>query len=297
MEKTNIYYFELLKKELVTTFLKTHSAPNNIEDWKGEEITLFQEDLFDKVKGKVSEKWFYTYCKNTSNKLPRIDILNLLSTYVGYENWNDFMIKNQKSSTKRTLKKSFLTGLVFLVSIVFGRYLIQPTTHKFIFCFVDQITDVPITKTPLHITVLSKTESPLYFKSDSLGCFEHLTKEKQLTFIVGSPYHKTDTITRTISSNTNSTVRVASDDYALLLDYYVNNNTKDWKAHKQKLENLIDDDVEIYRFYGSRLGVEIYSKSNFIQLISTPTKTLKNIKILDKVIHKGKIVKLKFIVK
>ena len=113
---------------------------------------------------------------------------------------------------------------------------------------------------------------------------------------MSSPYHKTDTITRRIVSNSNNKVRIASDDYSLMLDYYANNNLKDWKVRQQNLNNLIANNAKIYRFYGNDLGVEVYSKLNFIQLISTPTNTLKKIKILDKVIEHGKIVKLKFIV-
>ncbi|SNR14213.1 hypothetical protein [Tenacibaculum jejuense] len=294
MEKTESYHFDLLKKELVATFLKTHNAPKNIEEWKGENIVLFQEDLFDKVKGKVSEKWFYTYCKKTPDKLPRIDILNLLSKYIGYENWNDFITKKEKS--RAIPKKPLLFGILILLISIIGWTLVKPKTNEFVFCFVDQITDIPITKSHLNITVLSKTESPLYFKTDSLGCFRYKTTAEQITFVVSSPYHKTDTITRRIVSNSNNKVRIASDDYSLMLDYYANNNVKDWKVRQQNLNNLIANNAKIYRFYGNDLGVEVYSKLNFIQLISTPTNTLKKIKILDKVIEQGKIVKLKFIV-
>ncbi|MCH2034331.1 MAG: hypothetical protein MK202_12550 [Tenacibaculum sp.] len=295
IEKTDIFYFELLKKEIVTTFLKTHSAPNTIEEWKGEDIVLFQEDLFEKVKGKVSEKWFYTYCKNSTDKLPRIDILNLLSKYVEYLNWNDFVNQHEKSLPKKNNYTKL--GALIIGICLMSWYFFQPKTHDYVFCFVDHITDTPITKTNLDITILPLNESPLYFKTDTTGCFRYSTSEDQITFVVSSPYHKTDTIKRTFASNNNSTVRIASDDYSLMLDYYANNNIKDWKAHKANLDNLIDDKVEIYRFYGNRLGVEIYSKMSFIQLISTPTKSLERIKILDKSIRNGKIVKLKFIVK
>lgn len=295
MGKTDIFYFELLKKEIVTTFLETHSAPKTIEEWKGEEIVLFQEDLFDKVKGKVSEKWFYTYCKNSIDKLPRIDILNLLSKYVGYKNWNDFVNQHHQPLPK---KRSYMKIIILILAVgLVGWSLFKSRKNTYVFCFVDQITDAPITKTSLDIKVLPLNESPLYFKTDNTGCFRYSTTEKQLTFVVSSPYHKTDTIRRSFSSNNNNTVRIASDDYSLMLDYYANNNVKDWKAHKTKLENLIDANAEIYRFYGNRLGVEIYSKTSFIQLISTPTKSLEHIKILDKSIRNGKIVKLKFIVK
>lgn len=295
MDKAAIFHFELLKKEIVTTFLKTHSAPKTIEEWKGEDIVLFQEDLFSKVKGKVSEKWFYTYCKNSTDKLPRIDILNLLSKYAGFENWNDFVNQHQKASPKKK-RYTKIVILIVVVSLI-SWVLIKPKTNEYVFCFVDHITDKPINKTRLDITVLPLNESPLYFKTDSTGCFRYSTTEKQLTFVISSPYHKTDTIKRSFVSNNNKTVRVASDDYSLILDYYANNNVKKWKNHKAKLENLIDTNAEIYRFYGNQLGVEIYSKMSFIQLISTPTKSLQRIKILDKSIRNGKIVKLKFIVK
>ena len=84
------YYFGQLKKSISSTFLQQNSAPAAIEDWKGEDIVAFQEDLLSRVKARVSEKWFYTYMKNDTDKLPRIDMLNLLSKYAGYENWNHF---------------------------------------------------------------------------------------------------------------------------------------------------------------------------------------------------------------
>ena len=89
-----------------TKFNRKFSSSQPISDWKGGTITAFQEDLFEKTKGRVSEKWFYTYCKNTPEKLPRIDILNLLSTYVGYLSWNDFKSKNTTSFKKKNHLKT-----------------------------------------------------------------------------------------------------------------------------------------------------------------------------------------------
>jgi hypothetical protein len=53
-------------------------------------IIYFQEDLRKKAKGNISEKSFYTYFKTVpSSKLPRIDMLNLLAIYAGYQTWYD----------------------------------------------------------------------------------------------------------------------------------------------------------------------------------------------------------------
>ena len=99
--------FELLREAVSRTYLETHSAADDIRNWKGDEITGFQEDLFEKTKGRVSEKWFYTYFKNDAEKLPRIDMLNLLSVYSGFKNWNDFKQANSKSKPGMNRKAFF----------------------------------------------------------------------------------------------------------------------------------------------------------------------------------------------
>ena len=100
MESNDLYKFNQLKASVVKTFLETNTASADVKQWTGDEIVLFQEDLFSKVKARVSEKWFYTYFKNEPDKLPRVDMLNLLSQYVGFKNWSEFKF----SSTKKIIK-------------------------------------------------------------------------------------------------------------------------------------------------------------------------------------------------
>ena len=86
--------FKALKKEIAETYRKTYpSCVVPIEEWKGQDITNFQEELIIKVKGRISEKWFYTHIKSEGDKLPRIDMLNMLSQYVGCKDWRDFTTK------------------------------------------------------------------------------------------------------------------------------------------------------------------------------------------------------------
>lgn len=84
--------FDRLKKEVAQTFLQDFPSSNpDISQWKGLDIIYFQEHLRQKVKGNVSEKWFYTYFKSPFEKLPRIDMLNLLAQYCGYRRgWTEF---------------------------------------------------------------------------------------------------------------------------------------------------------------------------------------------------------------
>ena len=88
----DLLYFEQLKAEIQAEYLKNNSpSEEDISKWKGIDIIYFQEDLRKRAKGNISEKTFYTYFKTPNiDKLPRIDMLNLLSIYAGYESWFDF---------------------------------------------------------------------------------------------------------------------------------------------------------------------------------------------------------------
>ena len=298
MNTEETYCFNLLKKQVAATFLKHHSAPILIKDWKGEDIVSFQEDLFDKVRAKVSEKWFYTYFKNDTEKLPRIDMLNLLSKYIGEENWNAFKQANQTNSKIKKNNPVYLYGFIIIIlAIIIALFFRFNDKNEFSFCFVGDIKNKPITSMFLDIKVLQDKESPLYFKTDSLGCFTYKTKADYIKFVVQSPYHKTDTIIRYIDSNTNNTVRLRADDYALMLHYYSNGNVKDWNKHKANLNALIHNDAKIYQLFDNNIGVEVYTKADFIRLITIPTSNLKHFEVLDKSVENEKIVKLKFIIK
>lgn len=92
MKDLELLHFEQLKNEVQAQYLKNHTPSNEeISKWKGIDIIYFQEDLRKYAKGNISEKTFYTYFKTSPVlKLPRIDMLNILSVYAGYASWYDF---------------------------------------------------------------------------------------------------------------------------------------------------------------------------------------------------------------
>ena len=92
MSDLDLLHFEQLKNEVQTQYLDNHTPSfDDISKWKGIDIIYFQEDLRKIAKGNISEKSFYTYFKNSPvTKLPRIDMLNILSIYAGYISWYDF---------------------------------------------------------------------------------------------------------------------------------------------------------------------------------------------------------------
>jgi hypothetical protein len=169
--------------------------------------------------------------------------------------------------------------------------------NEFRFCMVDEDSNLAITETPLNIKVLTEDESPIYLKTDSSGCFSFTTNEGSIRFVVQSPYHKTDTIVRNIGTTDNTTVKLATDDYALMLRYYSSGDVDELQKRKAQLHGLIADNAQIYQVYPGQSGIELYSKEEFIDKLTIPTGSLKNINILQKEYDAGKIIKLKFIIR
>ncbi len=251
------------------------------------------------VKASISEKSFYSYFKNATEKLPRVDILNILSQYCGYTHWNDF--KNNHSASPHLKRTTQIPRWFWVVIIGFGLlttvYFMIPIKNTFSFCFIDQDRNQPITRIPVDIIILNNRESPFYTKSDSLGCFIWKTKDDYIHFVVQSPYHKTDTIYRIAPSETQEHLKIQTDDYALMLHYYANGKVEDWKNRRNELSQMIADDATIFQVLPHGLGIEIYTKNEFINKLTTPTQSLKNIEIIESRRLNRQIVKLKFRVK
>ena len=220
-------------------------------------------------------------------------ILNLLSNYIGYSNWNDFKAKNTTSTKKKGSTLKLMLVLVILGAFAINYFFFSKNTFEF--CFVDDSKNEIITST-LDIQILKNKQSPIYLKTDYNGCFTYETKAKKISFVVQSPFYKTDTIIRYIDANENKLVKLSTDDYALMLDYYTNGKIKNYNKRKEELQKLFDDNAVIYELFKNDVGVEIYTKEEFIRKLTIPTNQLKRIKILDKMYADGKIVKLKFIV-
>ncbi|MBW8358486.1 MAG: hypothetical protein K0M63_01635 [Weeksellaceae bacterium] len=96
MSNLELLHFEQLKDKVQAQYLKSHTPSHDeISKWKGIDIIYFQEDLRKIAKGNISEKTFYTYFKTSPvTKIPRIDMLNILSIYAGYVSWYDFKKQN-----------------------------------------------------------------------------------------------------------------------------------------------------------------------------------------------------------
>ena len=329
MKDLELSYFEELKKEIQTEYLKNNTpSDDDISKWKGIDITYFQEELRKKAKGNISEKTFYTYFKSSNlDRLPRIDMLNLLSNYVDYDSWYEFKkqheyidksFKKDKitiSKTKHTENKiikekknlnfdlRYIIYSVILLCLLFGMGILLSSellNKTYQFCFTDADRGNSI-QNNIDIKIIKENESPIHYKIKAGECFLITTKDKTLKMEVSSPMYETLEIFRNLENAPEiENIALKPDDYALMLYYYstkdTNNSSLEHIRNKQqKLNHLISEDALIYQIFDNEIyGIETLSKQKYIGLVTTPTKSLQNLKVLATKMENGKIVSIKF---
>lgn len=275
----------------------------NISEWKGQEITDFQEELLSKVNANISEKWFYTHIKSTNESLPRIDILNILSKYAGYANWDDFIYQNQpeqvhsypvtRSSRYFLIVPAIALGVALLFYVLF--YLFN--TRDYEFTFVDGNTREVIRSGNIEVVLLSNVESPVQYPVDSTGIFHLRTDQSRISLVVSSPYYRTDTIVRIVKKlNKKEIVTLQPDDYALMIHYFSGMKVDDWEKRRVRLDSMIADDAMICQAIAGKdsRGVAMFNKQEFIDRLTMPTGNLKNLEITGTKMKDGRISVLRF---
>lgn len=318
MPNAELIWFNVLKKEIAEVFRKTYPSCNiPIEEWKGQDISNFQEELILKVKGRISEKWFYTHIKSEGEKLPRIDMLNMLSQYAGYADWRDFTSK-QTDFTKeikedthlieqinpgpaaifpeKEIKKEIIItttkgsnsnrlllilGIVLLLLVVLF-FTFRNNDKIYHCCMTDLNGQALVPNSKIEVHLLKKNESPVAIGCDNNSCFEIKTTENHIQFTINSPYYRPDTITRNLEEPyTEEQIKLKTNDYALMIHYFSTANITDWKQRRAKLEDMIVGDAKIFQVYMDGSGMELFNKEEFINKLTIPLKSLKNIEIIE----------------
>jgi hypothetical protein len=303
--------FELLKQKIVAVMQQSYPGINPvIAEWKGQEITDFQEDLRIRANANLSEKWFYTHMKTPSPNLPRIDMLNILSKYAGYANWDEFVFQNGQKilvpslpaeEKKRTAgaNRYFLViplATAAVVAILFGLFTLF-NTREYRFTFIDADTRETLTNAQTEVILLPDDESPVRSRVDSSGVYLLTTDQSRIRMVVRSPYYQTDTITRIVRKLGNDEViALKADDYALLIHYISTMKTGDWENRRMRLGEMIADEAMIIRVIrgNGAQGITLYNKQEFIDLLTMPMGSLKNIEVLGTRKKEDKIVLLRF---
>jgi len=299
MPQRDFLYFQKLKEHLAIKLREKHPEVDpDISVWKGREIQLFQQDLEQRVNGRISEKWFYTHLKSGSKTLPRIDILDLLCKYEGHENWQSFKNKNKPSKTENIQRKWFL---LMLPIVLFGVYILIHTfkPREYSVTIVDAYTNKSIDQNKVILTQLYQDQSPLKIEPNENEIYYLHPKRPLISFTVSAPYYYADTIHRkTRGLPDHEVIRLFPNDYALMLHYFSNSDTDDWNHRRAQLSEIISDDARIFQLDNEgKIALEMYTKHSFINKLTIPSNALRNIEILDIRFEGEKISQLRFLQK
>jgi len=303
VENSDIQTFRILKQKVAECMQQSYPGINpDVSEWKGQEIVDFQEELLQKVNARISEKWFYSHMKSEKAVLPRIDILNLLSSYVGYANWNEFRYNNaeQVTGTELPVKANryfiYVPAMVLFIMVALFFVFKIFSTREYRFRFYDADTAEPVTNSVIEVSVLPEGESPVSYLCRPDGSFSLKTEKASIRFIVESPYYQTDTIFRLLDKfNRDETIKLRPDNYAMMIKYFSTRNVKDWQKRREQLNRIIADSAMIFQVFGKEsVGVELYNKPEFINKLTLPASGLKNIEIYDTRYQDGKITLIRF---
>ncbi len=299
--------FYLLKDELLSRYQETYpSWQGTIHDFKTREIANFQELLEKAVGSRVSEKWFYTHIKPQENKkLPRIDTLDILSAFVGYDNWEAFVYeqsqsrRNEKavaSGTNRPLvSKKTIGYAITLLVLILGFNFLLPSKKSYTICFVDADNGKPIAE-KVEVSLLNKGESPLTLTANKKACVVFEEVQWPIQFTVNAPYYRSDTITRSYQKKRKKEqIKLYKDDFALMIHLFSNNQVKEWQKRREQLNQMFDDNAVIFQVNKNNMGLEMYNKTKFIDKLTMPINSLKNIRIVDVQYEEGRIVEMRFV--
>lgn len=280
---TDLEIFYQLKKSVLEQYQKSYPYFNG--SWKSfssQDILNLIDNIQLTTKQTVSEKWIYTHLKpETNEKLPRKDMLDILSVYVGKSSWDEFKFvdtsnDNKKSNVKNNSKAKF--GMLLLV---FGVLLIGFVIWKLVskkeqkIEFQNSFTKDSIAKEDVKAFIVEDSvEKPIDLKSPTLNL------EKGTKVVIKSPFYKEKEITISLNEPL-SKVELNPNDYAMMLKAFMKSDIKDWQTRKEQLNKILSDNLEVMIMLENDLGAEYFNKSEFSQKVVIPSASLKKLKIVE----------------
>lgn len=283
MESSSRAHFIKLKEALLQQVKSRLGLRKAFAEWSLGDIADFQADLEAQCKSSISEKWFYNHLKNESDKLPRIDVLNLLANYVGYKNWDEFKQAQENASGRQRV--SYLLLLFPLLILLSTAYFLWPAKEpKVVLLLQDAYTRELIPQQRVKVWC----EKGKFLQANADG----LIKPTSDTVFVDGPYYKAGKT----AVGTGDTMRLTlyPDDYALMLNYFSRSTSENWQKRREQLLEAMHEEAKIFQSHPQFEGIELLNRDDFIDRLILPINSLRNLEIQDIVYKDDKIYRLRF---
>ena len=292
---TELEKFYDLKEKVLLKYQEHYPYfQGNWKSFSSQDIQNLIAIIEEKTKQTISEKWIYTHLKPTTNeKLPRKDTLTILSKFVGFSGWDEFVFEEKANeiSEKNKPKSKFLVWIAIAIFGLFGLFFVYKS-------FLNKTNSIKIKNEFTNEKINSK-EVKVYKIEDSVKTeieikdskIELNSENENAKIIIESPYFKKKTIE--IKSDSNAEITLKPDDFAMMLKAFIKSDIKDWQTRKLQLNQILSDDLEVIVILKDNLGAEYFNKTDFSQKLILPTETTKKMQIIE--IEKDENNKIKFI--
>ncbi|WP_289659364.1 hypothetical protein [Flavobacterium panacagri] len=276
--------FQELKNQILKEYKKHY--PFFQGSWKSfssKDIRQLIDLIETNQNERVSEKWIYTHLKpEASEKLPRKDMLDIFSKFIGYTDWEEFLFKHQNQSKtiiadnkKKSKKTSTILSITALI-LIFGIVLYVSMIDKKVKTIEikNQYTKKPLKTEDFTVySIKEGKKSPISVNDSKIEVHE---KDEKL--VIESPYFKKQEVD---ISQTANEILVKPDDYALVLKTFIESDIKDWETRKETLERILSDNLEVIILFKDDLGAEYLNKKEFKQKLIVPTNETRKMKIIN----------------
>lgn len=279
---TDLEFFYQLKKSVLEQYQNSYPYFNG--SWKSfsaQDILNLIDDIQLITKQSISEKWIYTHLKpETNQKLPRKDMLDILSVYVGKSGWDEFVFNGNIKENNNNFKLVFSNKIGILV-LVFGVLIAGFFIWKFLskeeqkLEFQNSFTKDSIAKEEVKAYVVEDTvEKQIDINSSTFNI------DKATKVVLKSPFYKPKVIT-ILPNEPIAKVELNPNDYAMMLKAFMKSDIKDWQTRKEQLNKILSDNLEVMVMLQNNLGAEYFNKQEFSQKVILPTASLKKLKIVE----------------
>ena len=282
---TDLEFFYQLKKSVLEQYQNSYPYFNG--SWKSfsaQDILNLIDDIQLITKQSISEKWIYTHLKpETNQKLPRKDMLDILSVYVGKSGWDEFVFTNNVNSNVNNNKnvafgfsKKFGIWMLFFGVLSIGFFIWKfASKEEHRIEFQNSFTKDSIAKEEVKAYVVEDTvEKQIDINSSTFNI------DKATKVVLKSPFYKPKEIT-ILPNEPIAKVELNPNDYAMMLKAFMKSDIKDWQTRKEQLNKILSDNLEVMVMLQNNLGAEYFNKTEFSQKVILPTASIKKLKIVE----------------
>ncbi len=291
---TELDYFQLLKEKVLLKYQEQYPFfQGNWKSFSSQDIQNLIGLIEVHCKQTISEKWIYTHLKPESNsKIPRKDMLNILSEFVGYSGWDEFtfedkatVVQSKPSTETKKTKKGIVLFVVLLASSVVGFFIVnrKKSPEAQTIELQNEFTNEKVNSEEVKVYQVSdSTKTELKVKEGKVQVVSSSDKTTQI--VIQSPYYEPKTITidpKAPVANPVQRIDLKPDDYAMMLKAFMVSDIKDWQTRKEQLNLILSDNLEVIVMLKDDLGAEYFNKTEFAQKLIIPTANVRKMKIVE----------------